>query len=1135
MRVKINQFLAVILMSVMILGIMPYQIPAAEIQEGSGGSLTVEGNDDFKDVAVLYGDSVTLEVTAQSTVSEVFYQWRSGNSDADMSDISGADQAEYTVAADQNTPRIFECYIWDNEHEDQKTVRRFLINIDPIIIPGAGMDSSNVKWLSARENEELTLSVDAWSPYELTYTWYYREGPGGEWIPLGEDWGREHTLVLTDDIPMSYRCEFRYEYNRKSTIFYLSKKTGPKAVKMELPPSIRDWYIYEQTGEAYGDNDTQVWEVKETNGGILSTKYYYGIKIGYDDGSEGYIGGQEYPSPSSSTIATREDGSWEAGDYSVIYSHDGVSVSQNVHVVRIGVNGTDLAIGQQSSTQTAGETAPEYQYYRIRPQQTDVYQVSLSDVSGSGTVSLYQGNEMENGTLRTHFKPLAEEEISVGGKNRLAYELEGGRDYFLVVRAEGNAQAGYKILFDQRSNELFADTPLDAEGLEKFIFKPEKSGYYSLQYMYETDGKERYDNLSARVFEDGIEIGEVQIRYTLYFHAGRTYTFIPWSKHKTIKISRCSDVEYPSDCVVEGAMGHGTGKSARAWLDKNGILTYEKEEGGSGLEVSSFPLQNQDSVKKLVIGEGIREIDRNSFLNYKNLEEVTLPSTLESIGSNVFSGCTRLSAVHLPQENHLVSIGQESFLSTPFFDGQQGNYKMLGTIVIRYTGEEQETVVPQNATVIGGHSMQNCSTLEKITIQDKVKTIGEFGIADCKSLPGIDVPGNVTDIQYGAFCGDTALEKAVLQEGVEKIGKDAFLACDNLKEIDIPKSVSQIGYNAIGYSRITRGGVYIPSAEPPVVGCYYRTPGYYYAEQHQLPKKLLDEKDLGNKNVAFLHYSAAIGGWPIKVDEIGVSFGEETLTEGVDYTVTRQDFANEKKTVLTVTGIGDYFGSQSVEIKSQPSSSGGSQSGTGQNGGQNNTTGGGSGSGPLSGTVVTDSKTGASYQVTKDSTAEYKKAPKSAKGTVTIPGTIKIGGKTLPVTGIAAGAFKNNKKIKQIKLGSNVTSVGKNAFSGCSKLASVSGGKNIVSIGENAFLRCTALKKIIIYKEVKKIGKKAFSGCKKLKNITVKTTKLTKKNVGKSAFSGTPSNTSVKVPKSRLKTYKTLLRSKGIHKKAKIK
>ena len=68
-----------------------------------------------------------------------------------------------------------------------------------------------------------------------------------------------------------------------------------------------------------------------------------------------------------------------------------------------------------------------------------------------------------------------------------------------------------------------------------------------------------------------------------------------------------------------------------------------------------------------------------------------------------------------------------------------------------------------------------------------------------------------------------------------------------------------------------------------------------------------------------------------------------------------------------------------------------------------------------------------------------------------------------------------------------------------------------------------------------KIGAKAFYGCKKLKNLTIKSSKLSAKKIGSKAFSKTPKNVTIKVPKKKFKTYKSMLIKKGVNKKAKFK
>ncbi len=124
---------------------------------------------------------------------------------------------------------------------------------------------------------------------------------------------------------------------------------------------------------------------------------------------------------------------------------------------------------------------------------------------------------------------------------------------------------------------------------------------------------------------------------------------------------------------------------------------------------------------------------------------------------------------------------------------------------------------------------------------------------------------------------------------------------------------------------------------------------------------------------------------------------------------------------------------------------------------------------------------------------------------------------TLTLTGVKSSSVK--RKLKSINVADSVriggksfkvTEVGKSAFSSCAKAASAKIGKN-----------------------VKKIGEKAFYNCKKLKKITVTATGL--KSVGKNALKNIYKKAVIKVPKSKLKAYKKVFKSKGQKSTVKIK
>lgn len=142
--------------------------------------------------------------------------------------------------------------------------------------------------------------------------------------------------------------------------------------------------------------------------------------------------------------------------------------------------------------------------------------------------------------------------------------------------------------------------------------------------------------------------------------------------------------------------------------------------------------------------------------------------------------------------------------------------------------------------------------------------------------------------------------------------------------------------------------------------------------------------------------------------------------------------------------------------------------------------------------IINDKKTNGKYRIittnNKGGSVEYKSPINKKSTSAQIPATVKIDGKSYKVTGIAANAFKGNKKLKSVTIGKNVKTIGKNAF----------------------------------------------NGCKNLKKIVVKSSKLTKKSVGSKAFKGIYSKAKIKVPKSKLKAYKKLLKSKGIGAKVKF-
>ena len=154
------------------------------------------------------------------------------------------------------------------------------------------------------------------------------------------------------------------------------------------------------------------------------------------------------------------------------------------------------------------------------------------------------------------------------------------------------------------------------------------------------------------------------------------------------------------------------------------------------------------------------------------------------------------------------------------------------------------------------------------------------------------------------------------------------------------------------------------------------------------------------------------------------------------------------------------------------------------------------------------------YKVTKSSskygTVKVMKARKRTYTSISVPKTVKLNGYTFKVTEIYKNAFKNNTKLKTVKIADNVSKIGSYAFAGCKNLKSVTIGKGL-----------------------KSIGSKAFYNDKLLKSIVIKSTKVNK--VDSKAFSRIHKNAYINVPNKKASAYKKIFKNGGQAKTVKIK
>ena len=128
-------------------------------------------------------------------------------------------------------------------------------------------------------------------------------------------------------------------------------------------------------------------------------------------------------------------------------------------------------------------------------------------------------------------------------------------------------------------------------------------------------------------------------------------------------------------------------------------------------------------------------------------------------------------------------------------------------ILSKYTGNEDDVIIPDGVTEIKGLAFFGCRNIKSITITNKVTKIGERAFCNCESITTITIPESVTHIGWNAFGGCTNLKSVVMKSNVEDIEDCAFHDCKGLADENGFVIVANVLYDYFG----TKENIEIPN------------------------------------------------------------------------------------------------------------------------------------------------------------------------------------------------------------------------------------------------------------------------------------------------------------------------------------
>ncbi len=266
------------------------------------------------------------------------------------------------------------------------------------------------------------------------------------------------------------------------------------------------------------------------------------------------------------------------------------------------------------------------------------------------------------------------------------------------------------------------------------------------------------------------------------------------------------------------------------------LIQFPTGKSGAGYAIPGSVMDIAESafsrckLKSVTIPQGLTSIPNEVFSNCSALSAVVIPDSVVRIGTRAFQSCKELVGLGLGSGSSLTNIGALAF----------SNCSKLTNIVIpdsvisieksafEFCGGMKSLGLGEGLLSIGDFGFVGCASLSSVNIPASLKSIGGSAFRECLSLAaiaadelsdsfssldgvlfdksksvlvqypvgstrtGYAIPGSVTAIGEWAFVGGTFLTNVAIPEGMKLLGRSAFYGCTGLTTITIPGSVETV-------------------------------------------------------------------------------------------------------------------------------------------------------------------------------------------------------------------------------------------------------------------------------------------------------------------------------------------------------
>lgn len=197
-------------------------------------------------------------------------------------------------------------------------------------------------------------------------------------------------------------------------------------------------------------------------------------------------------------------------------------------------------------------------------------------------------------------------------------------------------------------------------------------------------------------------------------------------------------------------------------------------------------------LKKFTIESGSKmtSIGVRAFMRCSLLTDISLPDTVESIGTDGFKFCESLETINLGK---VITIEQSAFEGCGKLKSVDlTSIKVLNTKVFSECSELETVVYGQGINKINEYAFYRCSALKTVEIPNGVKKLGQYSFAFCTTIQHIDVPQSVHEVESKVFYGCDRLKDVNFLGDLEELEDGIFGGCTSLQNISFASEIDQV-------------------------------------------------------------------------------------------------------------------------------------------------------------------------------------------------------------------------------------------------------------------------------------------------------------------------------------------------------